>query len=134
MIKIRDLYKSYNLNKEKVSILNNINLHINKGEYLCILGPSGCGKSTLLNILGGLDWEIEGNMEIEGVEVQAYREKDWVRHRKQRVGFIFQSFNLISHLSAKENVELAMRFNGKKAEYRSKRALELLEIYDVARK
>lgn len=128
MIKIRDLYKSYKLNKEKVSILNDINLHINKGEYLCILGPSGCGKSTLLNILGGLDWEIEGNMEIEGVEVQAYREKDWVRHRKQRVGFIFQNFNLISHLSAKENVELAMRFNGKKAEYRSKRALELLEM------
>lgn len=134
MIQIKSLFKEYTLGKEKVAILKDINIEIREGEFLCILGCSGCGKSTLLNIIGGIDRNIDGNMLFDNVDVKTFKEKDWVRLRKKSVGFIFQNFNLIPHLSVQENVQLAMKFNGLRHEHCKKRALELLAMVGMAEK
>lgn len=128
MIGVNNLFKKYYIGKEKLTVLNNVSLEIEQGEFVVILGASGCGKSTLLNIIGGLDNNIEGNLCINDVCTKQYKEKDWNHWRKQNVGFIFQSFNLIPHLTAKENVKLAMKFNGSTKEEAEKRAQELIAM------
>ncbi len=128
MIKINNLVKNYKLRKEKICVLNHINLEIYKGEFISILGQSGCGKTTLLNIIGGLEDDIEGEIYYENKNITQFREKDRITYRKQKVGYIFQNFNLISHLSVQDNVELPMKFNGRKEKYRKTRALFLLKM------
>lgn len=128
MISINNLFKRYKIGKEHVEILNDINLEIEQGEFVAILGASGCGKSTLLNIIGGLDNKIDGNIYIDKISTEQYKEKDWNHWRKQGVGFVFQNFNLIPNLTAKENVKLAMKFNGYSDEEADERALELIEM------
>ncbi|MDE6433096.1 MAG: ATP-binding cassette domain-containing protein [Lachnospiraceae bacterium] len=132
MITIKSLFKNYSLGKEKFAVLQDINLQIKQGEFICILGTSGCGKSTLLNVIGGLDNDVEGDLIFEEKNTQEFHEKDWVRFRKQYVGFVFQNFNLIPHLNARENIELAMKFNGCKAKDRRKKAEHLLELVGLS--
>ena len=128
MIRISNISKSYKLRKtEYVSVLKNINIDFQKGELVSILGPSGCGKSTLLNIIGGLDQMDKGDLIISGTNTKSFKEKDWDHYRKRNIGFIFQNFNLIPHLTALENVEISMTLTGVSKAQRITRAKELLD-------
>lgn len=113
-------------NGTKQIALNDINLGFEKQEFVSILGPSGGGKSTLLNIIAGLDVPTTGDLLIEGKSTKKYKEKDWDIYRKNNIGFVFQSFNLIEHLTALENVEIVMNLSGLSKKARRKRAKELL--------
>ncbi|WP_407545330.1 ATP-binding cassette domain-containing protein [Priestia sp. HNGD-A6] len=127
MIRISNVSKSYELRKsENISVLKNVNMDFKKGELISILGPSGCGKSTLLNIIGGLDRMDKGDLIVSGTNTKDFKEKDWDRYRKSKIGFIFQNFNLIPHLTALENVEVSMTLTGISKSDRLKRAKELL--------
>ncbi len=134
MIRIKNLFKRYFMGKENLAVLNDINLEIRQGEFIAILGASGCGKSTLLNIIGGLDKEIDGQIYLDDLSVRSFKEKDWNRWRKQSIGFIFQNFNLIPHLTAMENVALAMKMNGCGKEEIQKRARELIGMVGLSNK
>lgn len=128
LISLFNIQKNYVLGDEKVPVLQNINLKLEPGKMTCLLGESGCGKSTLLNIVGGLDTFDSGKYLFNGQNVNDFKEKDWVKFRKENIGFIFQSFNLISHLTALENVEMSMILKGLSKEDRQNRAKELLEL------
>lgn len=110
MLELKNVSKSY----KNTKVLNNVNIKFRKKEFVSILGPSGSGKTTLLNIIGGLDKYDEGNLIIDGVLTKNFKENDWDNYRSKRIGFIFQNYNLINHLTALENVELALLVNGKK--------------------
>lgn len=108
MIKIESLTKVFTTEEVESTVLNNLNLEIDKGEFVSIMGPSGCGKSTLLNIMGLLDSPTEGQIIFKGQDVSKLKEKDRVKLRKGNIGFIFQSFNLIDELTVYENIELPL--------------------------
>lgn len=107
--------------------LNGVNLDVARGEFVALVGPSGSGKSTLLNLLGGLDRPGAGTIEVADIELSRANEAQLVRYRRERVGFIFQSFNLLPMRSAVENVEMPLVLSAGKAKERRLRALELLE-------
>ena len=128
IIEIKDLVKVYDDKKAvPVMAVNGINLSIEEGEFTAIVGPSGSGKTTLLNMLGGLDNPSSGEIHINGIRVDKLSEKEKIRFRMQNIGFVFQAYNLIPVLTAKENVEFIMQLQGKTKAERQKRALELLE-------
>lgn len=104
---IENLKKTYKMGEVNVHALNDVSFEIEKGEFVVILGPSGSGKSTLLNIVGGMDLPSEGRVFIEGKEITSYGDKEMTLYRRNTVGFVFQFYNLMSNLTAKENVELA---------------------------
>lgn len=110
MLELKNVSKSY----KNTKVLNNVNIKFREKEFVSILGPSGSGKTTLLNIIGGLDKYDEGNLIIDGVLTRNFKENDWDNYRSKRIGFIFQNYNLINHLTVLENVELALLVNGKK--------------------
>jgi putative ABC transport system ATP-binding protein len=110
MIELRDITKSYPLADRELKILQGINLTIDQGEMIAIMGPSGSGKTTLLNILGLLDVPTSGDYYLEGKEVSRLSSKELSRVRGQRIGFIFQTFNLLPYLSALGNVELGLKY------------------------
>ena len=110
MLELKNVSKSY----KNTKVLNNVNIKFRKKEFVSILGPSGSGKTTLLNIIGGLDKYDEGDLIIDGVLTKNFKESDWDNYRSKKIGFIFQNYNLINHLTAFENVELALLVNGKK--------------------
>lgn len=110
MLELKNVSKSY----KNTKVLNNVNIKFREKEFVSILGPSGSGKTTLLNIIGGLDKYDEGNLIIDGVLTSNFKENDWDNYRSKRIGFIFQNYNLINHLTVLENVELALLVNGKK--------------------
>lgn len=112
IIKITDLRKVYKIGSEKVVALNKINLSIYKGEICCILGTSGSGKSTLLNMMAGLEKPTKGSIEIKGVGIEKMSEKQLARFRQKNIGFIFQSYNLLTALTALENVSMPLIFRG----------------------
>lgn len=134
MIELSNISKFYSSGDNKVEVLRNISIQFDKGEFVSILGPSGCGKSTLLNLLGGLDTPSKGELIIEGVNVSGYSENDWTTYRKNKVGFIFQSFNLIPHLTVVENVEIAMTLTGIPKKERNKKSIELLKSVGLEQK
>ena len=127
MLKLENISKDYIIDKKPFRALNKINLNFPKNQFCCILGPSGCGKTTLLNIIGGLDQYTEGDLLIEGKSTKFYKEKDWDNYRNKRIGFVFQSYNLIPHLSILENVELALTLDGVNYKERKERAIEALK-------
>lgn len=128
IIEIKNLVKIYDESKAvPVRAVNGINLTFREGEFTAIVGPSGSGKTTLLNMLGGLDHPTSGEIHINGLRVDQLSEKDKIRFRMQHIGFVFQSYNLIPVLTAKENVEFIMHLQGKSKEERNKRSTELLE-------
>ena len=108
MIKITDLCKTFRTEDVETIALDNVSFQVKEGEFVAIMGPSGCGKSTLLNILGLLDEADSGNYLMDGEETQTLSEDEMTRVRKGKIGFVFQSFNLIPKLSAEENVELPL--------------------------
>ena len=112
MIQIKNLSKNFRTEEVETIALNGISMEVKKGEFIAIMGPSGCGKSTLLHILGLLDNPDEGSYLLEGEEVGHLKEKDRTRYRKGRIGFVFQSFNLIDELTVEENVDLQLKYLG----------------------
>lgn len=132
MITIENLSKVFRTNEVETMALNNINLKVDKGEFLAIMGPSGCGKSTLLNIVGLLDRPTEGSVKFLDKEVSAFSEKELTRMRKGHVGFVFQSFNLIDELNVFQNVELPLTYLGYSAAERKAKVNELLERMHIA--
>lgn len=106
-VKIVDEYRRYHMGESTIVANNGINFEIEKGEFAIILGPSGAGKSTVLNILGGMDSPDEGQVFVDGVDIASYSSKKLTKYRREDVGFVFQFYNLVPNLTAKENVELA---------------------------
>jgi len=127
MIDIQDLRKVYIMGEEEVQALGGVSLTIERGEYVAIIGPSGSGKSTLMNILGGLDRPTSGAYRFEGEDVSGFTDDELADFRRQRIGFVFQSFQLLPRLSALQNVELPMIYAGMGPKERRARAAELLE-------
>ncbi|MBI4296446.1 MAG: ABC transporter ATP-binding protein [Chloroflexi bacterium] len=112
MIHLQDVTKTYMMGKRELEVLRGINLHVKKGEMVAIMGPSGSGKTTLLNILGCLDRPTSGSYALDGKEVSRLRSGELAGVRGQRIGFVFQTFNLLPQISALNNVELGMRYAG----------------------
>ncbi|ODT87184.1 ABC transporter ATP-binding protein [Phenylobacterium sp. SCN 70-31] len=127
MIEIRDLTKVYLMGDEEVAALAGVSLSIDRGEYVAVIGPSGSGKSTLMNILGGLDRPTTGRYAFDGDDVGNFTDDDLADFRRRRIGFVFQSFQLLPRLSALQNVELPMIYAGLDRGERRARAAELLE-------
>ena len=127
MIKTKSLKKVYTTEEVETTALNDINLEVKEGEYVSIMGPSGCGKSTLLNVLGLIDQPSSGEYFFLGEEISKYSERKRASLRKNNIGFIFQSFNLIDELTVYENVELPLLYLGFSAAERKKRVSEILE-------
>jgi putative ABC transport system ATP-binding protein len=132
MIELHDLSKVYRTSDVETTALNNINLEIADGEFIAIMGPSGCGKSTLLNILGMLDTPNSGSYNFLGKDVANRSERELAIVRKQNIGFIFQSFNLIDELSVAENVELPLLYQKMPAKERAERVQQVLERVNIA--
>ncbi|MEM6982882.1 MAG: ABC transporter ATP-binding protein [Pseudomonadota bacterium] len=110
MIKLTNLSRVFRTQDIETTALSNINLTVNEGDFLAIMGPSGCGKSTLLSILGMLDSPTSGNFDFAGTDIAGYSEKQLAELRKESIGFVFQSFNLIDELTVYENVELPLQY------------------------
>ncbi len=127
MIRIENLHKSYPIGKDKLHVLKGINLHIREGEFVSIMGSSGSGKSTLLNIVGLLDSHDEGEYFLNGLKIEKLNEKKAANLRNKFLGFVFQSFNLISYKTALENVALPLYYSGLGRKERTERALLYLE-------
>jgi len=127
MIKTKNLRKTYTTEEVETTALNDINLDIKEGEYVSIMGPSGCGKSTLLNVLGLIDQPTSGEYLFLGEEISKYSERKRAGIRKNNIGFVFQSFNLIDELTVYENVELPLLYLGFSAAERKSRVSEILE-------
>ena len=126
MLRLTDITKEYKVASGSVHALKGISLEFRKSEFVCILGPSGCGKTTLLNIIGGLDHYTSGDLEIQGTSTTHFKDRDWDVYRNHRIGFIFQSYNLIPHQTVLGNVELALTIAGVDREERHRRAAEAL--------
>ena len=127
MIKMENLYKVYKNGKLELEALKNINLDIEDREFLAIMGPSGSGKSTIMNILGCLDRPTEGLYELDGIELGKLSDDDLATVRNKKIGFVFQSFNLIPKLDAFKNVELPMIYAGVSASIRKEKTIRALE-------
>ena len=129
MIQIKNITKNYLSGENEVHALKNVSINFRNNEFVSILGPSGCGKTTMLNIIGGLDKYTSGDIVINGVSTKEYKDRDWDAYRNHYIGFIFQSYNLIGHLSILENVELALSIAGiSKAEKRKRATKALKEV------
>lgn len=126
MIKIENLTKLFRTEEVVTRALNGLSLEVNDGEFVAIMGPSGCGKSTLLSILGLLDNSTEGNYWLDGKEVAHLKESQRTAYRKGRIGFVFQSFNLIDELTVEENVELQLKYLGIPSRERKERVRDIL--------
>lgn len=127
MIELKDITKTYDMGSVQVQVLRGISLHVNEGEFLSIIGPSGSGKSTLMNMIGCLDVPTTGEYYLDGKEISTYNEKQLSKIRNQKIGFIFQKFNLLPKLSAYENVELPLIYRGMNHKERKERSIEALE-------
>jgi putative ABC transport system ATP-binding protein len=132
VLKLENLSRKYTLGKRNVQALSNVNLQVNRGEFVSIMGPSGSGKTTLLNVLGCLDKPTEGKVLLDNVDITRLPEKDLYKIRRSKLGFVFQTFNLLPYLNARENVELPMECIGKPKSERSKRAKELLQTVNLS--
>lgn len=127
MLKLKDVCKKYQTGDFIQNALTDINLEFNRGEFTCILGPSGSGKTTLLNILGGLDRYDSGDIIINGKSTKDFKDRDFDYYRNNCIGFIFQSYNLINHISILDNVEMALTLSGEKGKKKRKKAIQALK-------
>ncbi len=132
MIKTEELIKIFRTEEVETTALNKVNFEVLKGEFLAVMGPSGCGKSTLLNILGLLDNPSDGKYLFGGVEVSKFKERQRTDLRKGKIGFVFQSFNLIDELNVYENVELPLLYLRMRASERKKRVNAVLERMQIS--
>lgn len=127
LIKLDNVWKTYQLGEVKLDVLKNVSLEINPGSFVIIMGPSGSGKSTLMYLVGILDIPSKGKVLFEGKDISSFSEDELAKIRGQKIGFVFQQFNLLPNLSALENVSLPMVFQGVSPEQRAKRAEKLLK-------
>lgn len=127
MIIFENISKTYQIGEEKVHALDHANIHIYPEEFVSIIGPSGSGKSTMMNIMGCLDTADEGLYLLDGQPIEHYSESELARIRSRKIGFIFQSFNLIGNMSAEENVELPLIYQKLSARERKARVREALD-------
>lgn len=134
VIDAHNLVKIYDAKTIPVYALNNVHLHIVRGEFTAIKGPSGSGKTTLLNMLGGLDTPTSGHVEINGTVITKLKENELINFRLHNIGFVFQSYNLIPVLTAKENIEFIMLLQKQPAKDREKRVSELLKQVGISDK
>lgn len=132
MIRIENLTKIFRTEEVETVALNGVSLEVKDGEFVAIMGPSGCGKSTLLNILGLLDNPNEGEYWLGEEEVSRLKEKDRTQYRKGRIGFVFQSFNLIEELTVEENIELQLKYLGVSKAERKQRTLDILRKVNLS--
>ncbi|MNR86270.1 Macrolide export ATP-binding/permease protein MacB [compost metagenome] len=132
MIRIRDLTRRYQTGDQEIRALDGVSLDISEGEFVAIMGASGSGKSTLMNILGCLDTPSSGSYEFEGLPLDRYEDEALARIRNQKIGFVFQSFNLLARTTAVSNVELPMLYAGVPPAERHRRALEALAQVGLA--
>ena len=132
MIQVSNLKKVFSYGNVYTVALGGINMEVTEGEFVAIMGPSGCGKTTLLNILGLLDNPSEGNYLLNGVEVGQLKESQRTALRKGKIGFVFQSFNLIDELTVEQNVELPLKYMGVPVEERKKRVTEVLRRINIS--
>jgi putative ABC transport system ATP-binding protein len=131
LIKLKDMWKIYDMGEVKVPALRNVNLTIKKGEFIAILGKSGSGKSTMLNSVGCLDTPTKGTIHLDEFDIQELTESELASIRGKKIGFIFQSFNLIPSLTALQNVMLPMIFQHIPRDERIKKATKLLHLVDL---
>ena len=134
VITVNNLVKEYGSGVAMVKALRGVDLEITRGSFTCIVGPSGHGKSTLMHMLGGLDHPTNGGVAIDGQEIFQLGNKDLARLRAQKIGFVFQFFNLLQSLTATENIETALMLAGVPEEQQKKRAKELLQIVGLEEK
>ena len=132
MIQLSDIFKVYPMGKRELTVLRGVNIHIKNGEMVAIMGPSGSGKSTMLNLIGCLDIPTSGSYYLEGREVSRLSSGELARIRGQKVGFVFQTFNLLPRLSALANVELGLRYAGGSDRQRAMEALVGVGLSDRA--
>jgi putative ABC transport system ATP-binding protein len=132
VLKIENLTKIYKIGKREIRPLTNLDLEVKKGEFTAIMGPSGSGKTTLLNIVGCIDKATSGKVLLDNVDVAKLPESKLYKIRRDKIGFIFQSFNLVPYLNAGENVELAMELAGKFKGERKRRAKDLLDLVGLS--
>ena len=132
MIQVSNLKKVFSYGNVYTVALGGINMEVTEGEFVAIMGPSGCGKTTLLNILGLLDNPSEGNYLLNGVEVGQLKASQRTALRKGKIGFVFQSFNLIDELTVEQNVELPLKYMGVPVEERKKRVTEVLRRINIS--
>ena len=126
-VEATNIHKSYLLGATAVGALRGVDLTVRRGEFVALMGPSGCGKTTLLNVIGAIDLPSRGAVKIEGVDLQGLSDDSLADLRRDRIGMVFQFYNLLPTLSARENVEVPMQFKGVRAAARQSRALELLD-------
>ena len=131
LIRLENACKYYYMGEQTVKALDDVTLKVLKGEFVALMGPSGSGKSTAMNLVGSLDIPTKGTIYLDGQDVSEFSESELAQVRGKRIGFIFQSFNLIPNLTAKENVMLPMMFLGVDAEEREDRAEELLKLVEL---
>lgn len=133
MLKLKHVIKDYKVGDGMYRALDDVNLEFSTGEFVAILGPSGCGKTTTLNIIGGLDRYTTGDLIINGTSTKSFKERDWDQYRNNSVGFVFQSYNLINHLSVLDNVELGLTLSGIGITERREKAIEVLKRVGLER-
>ncbi|MBR2295446.1 MAG: ABC transporter ATP-binding protein [Clostridiales bacterium] len=131
MIEFKNVSKVYDMGGERVYALRSANILIKQGEFVSVIGPSGSGKSTLMNIMGCLDVASSGQYILDGIPIERYSEKDLAKIRSRKIGFIFQNFNLIQTMTAEENVELPLIYQGLGVAERKRRVKEALEKVDL---
>ena len=134
MIRIENLTKIFRTEEVETTALNGVSLQVKDGEFVAVMGPSGCGKSTLLSILGLLDNPTDGKYYLDDEEVGHLKETERTRYRKGRIGFVFQSFNLIDELTVEENVELQLKYLGVPKEERKERVLDILRKVNLSQR
>ena len=132
MIKVTNLSKIFRTEEIETTALNEVSFEIKDGEFVAIMGPSGCGKSTLLNILGLLDNPTDGNYLFGDTEVAKLKEKDRTKFRKGKIGFVFQSFNLIDELNVYDNIELPLRYLNISASERTQKVTEMMKRMNIS--
>ena len=132
MITFQDVTKTYHIGGEEIRALDGASLYIAKGEFVAIIGPSGSGKSTLMNIVGCLDIADSGVYELDGQRIEQYSEGELARIRNRKIGFIFQSFNLLARMTAAENVELPLIYQGLSPAVRRQRVEEVMALVELS--
>lgn len=132
MIQLKEVSKIYTIGEECVYALDHASMQIKEGEFVSIIGPSGSGKSTMMNIIGCLDTADEGEYILDGISIEQYSETELARIRNKKIGFIFQNFNLLPKLTAEENVELPLIYQGVKTSERKRRVREALEKVELS--
>lgn len=132
IIELKNIHKHYFMGENVVKAVDGISLSVYEGDFVAIMGPSGSGKSTSMNLVGSLDVPTKGKVYLDGEDISTFEESDLAQLRGKKIGFIFQSFNLIPNLTAKENVMIPMVFQGEESYEREKRAEEILKMVGLS--